>query len=112
MGMRRTTLFTALTTLALVLLVAGCNREPSSVIVEKVKRDGAGDVEKASLDSVTQWMWKKGTAYADELWAQCEPLKKAGTATWGDSTEGRVCTAAQTVRTNSSRPIQGDPRRY
>jgi len=110
--MRRAHLFTTLATVALALLMVGCNREPSSVIVEKVKRDGAGDVEKASLDSVTQWMWKKGTPYADDLWAQCEPLKKAGTATWSDSTEGRVCTAAHTVRTNSSRPIQGDPRRY
>ena len=109
MVMRRALLFT---TIALALLGAGCNREFASMIVEKVKRDGAGDVEKASLDSITQWIWKKGTAYADELGALCEPLKKAGNATWNDGTEGRVCTAAHTVRTNSSRPIQGDPRRY
>jgi hypothetical protein len=101
-----------LTTVALALLAAGCNKEPASAVVEKVKGDGAGEVEKASLDSITQWMWKKGTPYADALWLQCEPLKKAGDATWGGSTEGRVCTAAQTVRMNSSRPIQGDPRRY
>ena len=109
MVMRRALLFT---TIALALLGAGCNREPASIVVEKVKRDGAGDVEKASLDSITQWMWKKGTPYADELWAQCEPLKKAGNATWNDGTEGRVCTAAQTVRANSYRPAGTDPRKY
>ena len=98
--------------MALALLSVGCNKEPSSAVVEKVRRDGAGNVEQATLDSITQWMWKRGTAYADALWTECEPLKKAGKATWSDSTEGRVCTAAQTVRTNSARPLQGDPRKY
>ena len=101
-----------LTVAVLMLLCIGCSREAASVVVDKVKRDGAGDVERASKDSITQWMWKRGTAYADELWDQCQPLKQAGNATWGDSTEGRVCSAAEVVRTHSSRPIQGDPRHY
>lgn len=109
MGMRRTL---SVTTVALALLAAGCNKEPASVIVEKVKRDGAGDVEKASLESITQWVKKKGTAYADELWAQCEPLKKAAGAAWSDRAEGRVCTAALVVRQTSYRPLGTDPRKY
>lgn len=109
MGMRRTL---SVTTVALALLAAGCNKEPASVIVEKVKRDGAGEVEKASLNALTQWMWKKGTAYADGLVAECEPFKKVGGANWNDTTEGRICTAARSVQMNSSRTIPGDPRKY
>jgi hypothetical protein len=101
-----------LTTVALALLAVGCNKEPASVIVEKVKSDGAGEVEKASIDSITQWMRKKGTAYADALWAECEPLKKAADATWSDKAEGRVCTAALVVRQTSYRPSGTDPRKY
>ena len=90
--------------LALVLAIAGCRREPKSAIVDKVKRDGAGAVEESSLNSVTEWMRTKGTAYADALWKDCEPIKATASATWTDSTEGRICSAAYSVRINSFRP--------
>jgi len=90
--------------LALGIVLAGCSREPQSAIVEKVKRDGAGAVEAASLESTTNWMRSKGTAYADGLWKDCEPIKVKAPATWTDSTEGRVCSAASSVRISSFRP--------
>lgn len=90
--------------LALGIVLAGCSREPQSAIVEKVKRDGAGTVEQASLESTTQWMRGKGMVYADELWKDCEPIKAKAPATWADSTEGRICSAAYSVRINSFRP--------
>lgn len=93
-----------ITLFALVLALAGCQKEPASAIVDKVKRDGAGVVEEASLDSITGWMRTKGTAYADALWKECEPLKNAAVAKWADSAEGRVCTSAYSVRINSFRP--------
>jgi hypothetical protein len=91
-------------TIAIALALSGCKKEPQSAIVEKVKLDGAGDVEQASLASITEWVRGKGVTYADDLWKDCEPIKKSAPATWSDSTEGRVCAAAYSVRINTFRP--------
>ena len=99
--------------LVLAALAVGCKKEPVSPIVEKVKRDGAGEVEHASQVSIAQWIGSKGAAYADALWTECEARKATADATWSDSTEGRVCGAAYTARINSVRPPPPrDPRKY
>ena len=98
----------------LVAFMSGCKKaEPPSAIVERLKSDGAGDVETASQPSVAQWIGSKGAKYADALWAECEARKKNADATWADSTEGRVCSAAYTARINAVRPPPPrDPRKY
>jgi hypothetical protein len=97
----------------LVALMTGCRSEPASPIVERVKRGGAGAVESASPQSLAQWIGAKGAEYADSLWTECEARKKTADATWADSTEGRVCSAAYTARINAVRPPPPrDPRKY
>ena len=99
--------------LLLVAFMGGCRNEPASAIVERVKGDGAGAVETASQPSIAQWIGSKGAAYADALWTECESRKKTADATWADSTEGRVCSAAYTARINAIRPPPPrDPRKY
>jgi hypothetical protein len=99
--------------LLLVAFMTGCTKEPASEIVERVKRDGAGAVETATQPSIAQWIGSRGTAYADALWTECEARKKSADATWADSTEGRVCSAAYTARINAVRPPPPrDPRKY
>lgn len=99
--------------LMLVAFMAGCSKEPTSEIVERIKRDGAGAVETATQPSIAQWIGSKGAAYADALWAECESRKKTADATWADTTEGRVCSAAYTARINAVRPPPPrDPRKY
>ena len=99
--------------LLLVALGTGCKNESASPIVERVKRDGAGEVETASQPAIAQWIGSKGAVYADALWSECEARKRSADATWADTTEGRVCGAAYTARINAVRPPPPrDPRKY
>ena len=80
------------------LVMVACKSEPPSAIVAKVKADGAGEVEQASDEALTQWMRKQGSKYAHDLQVQmCVPAEKGTPATWADTTEGRVCKAAAGV---------------
>jgi hypothetical protein len=98
--------------ISLALLFAGCSREPLTPITDKVEKDGAGDVRSASAESIQQWMQRKGPEYSRAIWAMCEPVQKNAPATWGDSTEGRVCKAANAVRFWGRGNVGSDPRKY
>lgn len=80
-----------------ILAMVGCTpkpQEPSSPIVEKAKAAGAGDLTNASLPSIEDWL-RKHRDLAVDLDRMCKPARQNGDAKWLDSTEGRLCTAAQ-----------------
>ena len=96
----------------ILLILAACSREASSPIIERVEKDGAGDVRAATAQSIQQWMQTKGGAYAVEIWKMCEPVQRSAPATSGDSAEGRICQAANAVRFFNKGNVGSDPRRY
>jgi hypothetical protein len=57
-------------------------------------------------------MQTKGAPYAQEVWRMCEPVQKTAPSNWGDSTEGRICNAANTVRLFGRGKMGSDPRTY
>lgn len=84
------------TCLAIVLVVAGCERWRPSRIVKMVKTAGAGDLRTTSVGSMVQWFQRHpGLAIkADNL---CVSARKHAQAKWPETTEGRVCNAAARV---------------
>ena len=103
-----------LTLLLLLVLLVGCSKEASTPIIEKVERDGAGDVRKASGQAIEEWMRKRGADYAFEIWRMCEPIARSAPAAWNDGTEGRICRAATSVRLFNADPkgLKGDSRKF
>jgi hypothetical protein len=98
----------------LLVLVCGCSKEASTPIIERVEKDGAGDVRAASAQAIDEWMRKKGTEYAVEIWRMCEPVVQKAASTWSDSTEGRICRSANSLRMFNwdSKAAPADPRKY
>lgn len=95
-----------------ILTMVGCTPkppEPSSPIVEKAKAAGAGDLENASLPSIEDWL-RKHRDFAINLDNMCKPARQSGDAKWLDSTEGRLCTAAQNAAMYAPKkpPKKGD----
>ncbi len=78
-----------------VLELGGCTRkEPRSEIVERAEQAGAGDLANASAFSTEDWM-RKHKDIAVQINTMCTPVREKAPANWGDSTEGKVCTAAR-----------------
>ena len=102
------------TVLLVLVLLVGCSKEPSTAIIDKVEKDGAGDVRTASAQAIQDWMRKRGADYAIEIWRMCTPVAQSAPANWRDSTEGRICQAADSIRLFNFDPsaIKGDPRKY
>jgi hypothetical protein len=72
----------------------GCKSEPSSEIVQRVKAAGAGDVEHATVRSLSDW-FRSRKDLTMEIASKCKALDKTKQqADWRQSTEGRVCDAA------------------
>jgi outer membrane murein-binding lipoprotein Lpp len=95
-----------------VCLLAGCSKkEPPSAIVQKLEAAGAGGMSGASVNSIQQWL-QQHEEVALQLKKDCEQIRKSGTtsADWGDSTEGRVCTAA--ANTSFYHPYKGDNKTF
>jgi hypothetical protein len=87
----------ALVILLPILGLVGCTpkpQEPSSPIIEKAKAAGAGDLANASMASIEDWL-RKHRDLAVDLDNMCKSARQNGDARWLDSTEGRVCIAAQ-----------------
>lgn len=96
----------------LASLLAGCEKkEPQSALVQRVEAAGAGDLSSASVSSIQQWL-QQHEELAVDVKKDCDQIKKSGTtnATWGDSTEGRVCTAA--ANTSFYHPYKGDNKTF
>jgi hypothetical protein len=94
-----------------MLLLAGCTREPSSEIVQKVQAAGAGNLQAASQQSIEGW-FQKHTEFAVEVRDQCRPIREKAPATWSSTTEGRVCNAATVASAFNFRKREGDGRSY
>lgn len=80
-----------------ILGMVGCAtkpQEPSSPIVKKAETSGAGDLANASMASIEDWL-SKHRHLAMDLDNMCKPARQNGNAKWHDSTEGRLCNAAQ-----------------
>jgi hypothetical protein len=62
--------------------------------MEQAQKAGAGDLASASASSTEDWM-RKHRDVAVKLNKMCAPVRERASANWGDSTEGKVCTAAR-----------------
>lgn len=98
-------------TLAIVLILGGCAKEPSSAIVAKVEAAGAGDLRSASPQAVEAW-FRQHKELALEVKQLCQPVREKAAANWADSTEGRVCAAANVASAFNFRERKGDGRGF
>jgi hypothetical protein len=106
-GLKRPTFALA----ASILALAGCtSNEPRSEVVEQAQKAGAGDLASASAFSTEDWM-RKHRDVAVKLYKMCAPVRDRAPASWGDSTEGKVCTAARNA-TMSTYKYPSDDRTF
>lgn len=95
----------------LVLLLAGCTKEPPSEIVQKVEAAGAGDLRAASQQSIEDW-FRKHTEFAVEIRDQCRRIRETAPTSWSSTTEGRVCNAASVASAFNFKERKGDGKGY
>ena len=100
-----------LSVVLLGLLLVGCTKEPPSEIVQKVEAAGAGDLRTASQQSIEDW-FRKHTEFAVEVRDQCRPIRDKAPATWSNTTEGRVCNAANVASVFNFKERKGDGKGY
>jgi hypothetical protein len=89
-----------LITLALASL-CGCDfvitNDPPSEIVARAQTAGSGHLSPAvSVNSIVQWL-AKNRGPATEIESLCVAARVTASATWGDTTEGHLCSASQQV---------------
>ena len=82
------------TPILLVILAACTAVVPDTPIVKATKDAGAGDVDKASVQSLSTWLRNKPDL-TKSLSPQCKAAAVKGPATWSHSTEGRICQAVE-----------------
>ena len=94
---------------SLVLLtLCACMRERPSGIVTPAEQSGAGPFSNVSTNDMRVWLigHPQIAGRVDDL---CAPLRTNATATWPQTTEDRLCTAA---RISASRiEVRQNPRR-
>ena len=88
-------------------VLTSCTMEPDSAVVRRVEAAGAGDVRAASNDALLDWFRKRQDA-GQGVRKSCEPISKDAPATWADTTEGRVCRAAQVAAAFNDGEARGD----
>ena len=104
----------AVEALAAILGTVGCQRtEPPSAIVQKAQDAGAGDLTTASTDSIRHWLGQHRSV-AGEIDKMCAPVRGSAPANWGDTTEGRLCTAARQLAFTTPPPggVKSDGRMF
>lgn len=92
----------------------GCQQaEPPSAIVQRAQDAGAGDLSTASTDSIRQWLGQHRPV-AIEIDKMCAPVRGNAPANWGDTTEGRLCTAARQLAFTNPPPggVKSDGRTF
>ena len=99
------------TCLLFCILLASCTQERPSEIVQRVQNAGAGDVRSASQPSLEQW-FRQHADLAHEIKLRCVRIQQNAPATWGESTEGRVCKAAGVATVFQFTPRKGDGRGF
>ena len=91
----------------LIVSLVGCSvtKERPSAIVQKAQSCGAGELSGTSTMAVQDWFGKhRDCAVAVD--GMCKPVRLSATASWTDSTEGRVCIAARNVAQWVRKPNQ------
>jgi hypothetical protein len=92
--------------------LTNCSRPgPPSPIVQKAQAAGAGDLATTSDASMSQWLAKNPNV-AKEIEGMCKPVRKSASATWGDTTEGRLCKASGRVAFFAPSQTTGDDRKF
>ena len=90
----------------------GCKKaEPPSRIVKKVEDAGSGELSQATTKSIYDW-FNKHQELAKEIKKDCLQVKDSKPANWGDTTEGRVCSAAISSTMIGNEPIKTDDKKY
>jgi hypothetical protein len=103
---------TAISFGAALLTWTGCTAlEPPSPIVRKLEAAGAGDLKIASADSIQQWLGPR-RELAIEVENMCKAVRPKAAAKWGDTTEGRVCSASAQLVFFRYTPQTGDGKTY
>jgi hypothetical protein len=98
--------------LVLVAGFVGCKKaEPPSTIVKKVEDTGSGELSQATTKSIYDW-FNKHQELAREIKKDCLQVKDSKPANWGDTTEGRVCSAAISSTMIGNEPIKTDDKKY
>jgi hypothetical protein len=92
-------------------LIACSRSEPKSQIVDTAEQAGSGKLAAVSKDGMREWLGKhKDVAYqVDDM---CKRVRQNATAQWADSTEGRLCTAANELAFSRPGPVTSDHKTY
>jgi hypothetical protein len=99
---------------AAIFGTVGCQRaEPPSTIVQRAQDAGAGDLSTASTDSIRQWLGQHRPVGV-EIDKMCAPVGGNAPANWGDTAEGRLCTAARQLAFTNPPPggVKSDGRTF
>jgi hypothetical protein len=92
--------------------IGACKKaEPPSPIVKQVEDAGAGDLGRASVESLETW-FKGHARLAYEIKLRCLEAEPRRRADWTETTEGKVCKAAFGAALTGEKPIETDDRRY
>jgi hypothetical protein len=95
--------------------MVGCleRPEPRSAIVQKAQDAGAGDLPSASKNSIRQWLGQHRSVAA-EIESMCAAVRGNAPASWGDTTEGRLCAAAHQLTFTTTPPggVKSDGRTF
>ena len=79
--------------------------------MQTAERAGAGDLSSASTQAMEQWLGKHRDV-SDQIETMCKPVRQNAVAQWGNSTEGRLCTAAHDLGFFRSGPVTGDGKTF
>ena len=99
---------------ATIFGTVGCQQtEPPTEIVQRAQDAGAGNLSTASTDSMRQWLGQHRPVAA-EIDKMCAPARANAPANWGDTTEGRLCTAARQLAFTNPPPggLKSDGRTF
>lgn len=89
-----------------------CSRpEQPSPIVQKAEAAGAGNLSTASEASMAQWL-AKNPGVARDIEGMCKPVRSSSSATWGDTTEGKLCKASGRIAFFAPSQTKGDDRKF
>ena len=89
-----------------------CSRpEPPSPIVQRAEAAGAGDLSTSSDASVGQWLGKHPEV-ARDIEGMCKPVRSSASATWGETTEGKLCKASGRIAFFAPTQTKGDDRKF
>ncbi len=86
----------AFTSAVMVSCISTSQRPETSQIIKKMENAGAGDLSSANSESIEHWLAQR-RALIDEIEALCNSRRKIADASWFETSEGRICRAAQNL---------------